>query len=211
MALTLYGDARSRTMRTLWVLAELGLAFDHIPLGWDDPALKAPAFLALNPAGAIPTIVDDGFALGESLAINLYLGKKYGAEGAQPLYPSDPRDEAEVWRWSLWVQAHLEPWVQRDSRFDALRVAAADGLEAAALAGLGVLERGLSGRDWLVGAHFTIADLNVAAVLSPSRSRSLDLGRHPGTAAWLTRCYDRPAARATRRRFGSQSGADGRA
>jgi glutathione S-transferase len=57
--------------------------------------------------------------------------------------------------------------------------------------------------DWLVGAHFTIADLNVAGVLSPSRARGLDLGRHPHATAWLARCYDRPAARATRQRFGS--------
>ena len=203
MALTIYGSPHSRTMRTLWAAAELGLAYDHVPVEWDDPALKEPAFLALNPAGTIPTIVDDGFALGESLAINLYLGKRYGADGAQPLYPSDPRDEAEVWRWSLWAQAHLEPWVQRDARFAILRVSAADALEAAAHDGLATLERALCGRNWLVGSHFTIADLNVAGVLSPSRARGLDLGRHPDAAGWLARCYDRPAARATRRRYGS--------
>jgi glutathione S-transferase len=203
MALTIYGSPRSRTMRTLWAAAELGLAYDHVPVEWNDPALKQPAFLALNPAGAIPTIVDDGFALGESLAINLYLGKRYGADGAQPLYPSDPRDEAEVWRWSLWAQAHLEPWVQRDARFEPLRASASDTLEAATRAGLATLEHALSERDWLVGKHFTVADLNVAGVLSPSRARGLDLGRYPATAAWLARCYDRPAARATRQRFGS--------
>lgn len=202
MALTIYGSPRSRTMRTLWAAAELGLAYDHVPMEWNDPALKQPAFLALNPAGAIPTIVDDGFALGESLAINLYLGKRYGRDGARPLYPGDPCAEAEVWRWSLWAQAHLEPWVQRDERFDAFRAAAADALEAAVRAGLATLERALSEHDWLVGAHFTIADLNVAGVLSPSRATGLDLGPHPDTAAWLTRCYDRSAARATRQRFG---------
>ena len=203
MALTIYGSPRSRTMRTLWAAAELGLAYEHIPVEWNDPALKQPAFLALNPAGAIPTIVDDGLALGESLAINLYLGKRYGAAGAAPLYPSDPHHEADVWRWSLWAQAHLEPWVQRDARFEILRVSAADAMEAAIQAGLATLERALRGRDWLVGAHFTVADLNVAGVLSPSRARGLDLGRYPDTAAWLARCYDRPAARATRQRFGS--------
>jgi len=203
MALTIYGSPRSRTMRTLWAAAELGLAYDHVPVEWNDPALREPSFLALNPAGAIPTVVDDGFALGESLAINLYLSKKYGGGGAQPLYPGGSGDEAEVWRWSLWAQAHLEPWVQRDARFENLRVSAADALETATRAGLATLERALCGRDWLVGAHFTVADLNVAGVLSPSRARGLDLGHHPATAAWLARCYDRPAARATRQRFGS--------
>jgi len=203
MALTIYGSPRSRTMRTLWAAAELGLAYTHVPRAWDDPVLKEPEFLRLNPAETIPTIVDDDFALGESLAINLYLARKFGAGGAAPLYPPDPRGEAEVWRWSLWAQGHLEPWVQRDARFEALRAGAADVLEAAVWASLATLERGLSGRDWLVGEHFTIADLNVAAVLSPSRARDLDLARLPRTAAWLARCYDRPAARATRRRFGS--------
>ena len=203
MALTIYGSPRSRTMRTLWAAAELGLAYTHVPLAWDDPALKEPEFLRLNPAGTIPTIVDGDFALGESLAINLYLARKFGAHGANPLYPPDPRAEAEVWRWSLWAQGHLEPWVQRDARFQALRASAADVLEAAVRASLDTLERGLSGRDWLVGEHFTIADLNVAAVLSPSRSRELDLARLPRTGAWLARCYDRPAAQTTRRRFGS--------
>jgi glutathione S-transferase len=203
MALTIYGSPRSRTMRTLWAAAELGLAYTHVPLAWDDPALKEPDFLRLNSAGTIPTIVDEDFALGESLAINLYLARKYGGSGVNPLYPSGPGAEAEVWRWSLWAQGHLEPWVQRDARFEALRASAADVLEATVRAGLATLERGLSDRDWLVGEHFTVADLSVAAVLSPSRARDLDLGGLPRTAAWLARCYDRPAARATRRRFGS--------
>ena len=54
---------------------------------FDDPTLKQPDFLELNVAGAIPTIVDDGFALSESLAINLYLAKKYGAELSKPPTP----------------------------------------------------------------------------------------------------------------------------
>jgi glutathione S-transferase len=190
-------------MRTLWAAAELGLAYTHIPLAWDDPALKEAEFLRLNPAGTIPTIADGDFALGESLAINLYLARKYGSQEATPLYPQDPRDEAEVWRWSLWAQGHLEPWVQRDARLEAKRAGAADFLDAQALAGLATLERALDGRDWLVGEHFTVADLNVAGVLSPSRSRHLDLTRSPCTAAWLARCYDRPAGRATRQRFGA--------
>ena len=111
MALTIYGSPRSRTMRVLWMAAELGLEYDHVPLPFDDPGLKRPEFLALNPAGAIPTIVDGDFALSESLAINLYLAKKYGAGG---LHPASPEDEASAWRWTLFAQGHLEPWVQKD-------------------------------------------------------------------------------------------------
>jgi len=51
MGLTIYGSARSRTMRTLWAAAELGLDYDHVPHEWDSPVLKSADYLALNPAG----------------------------------------------------------------------------------------------------------------------------------------------------------------
>jgi glutathione S-transferase len=199
MALTIYGSPRSRTMRVLWMAAELSLDYRHVPLGFDDPVLKTADFLALNPAGAVPTIVDDGFALGESMAINLYLAKRHDPGG---LYPDDPAAEASAWRWSLWAQGHLEPFVQRDLLLAELRAAIAGPARAAIAAALSVLDRQLADRAWLVDAGFTVADLNVAGVLSPSRSGELDLSSHAHVQDWLSRCYDRPAARETRRRFG---------
>jgi glutathione S-transferase len=198
MALTIHGSPRSRTMRVLWMAEELGLDFDHDPVAFDDPRLKSPAFLALNPAGAIPTIVDDGFALAESLAINLYLAKKH-ALGT--LYPSSLEDEAQAWRWSLWAQGQLEPWIMRDALLADLRAAAAPQAAPVIAAALATLERALADRDCLLGEAFTVADLNVAGVLSPSRSSQLSLGPYPRTAAWLARCYARPAAVATRERY----------
>lgn len=201
MALTIYGSPRSRTMRVLWLATELDLDFTHVPLQFDDPALKRPDFVTLNPAGAIPTIVDDGFALSESLAINLYLAKKYGARGPAQLYPSTLRGEADAWRWSLWAQGHLEPWVQKDQMLADLIAAIGGRARAMVEASLAVLEKTLAERPCLLGERFTVADLNVAAVLSPSRSRHLELRPYPRAAAWLDRCYSRPAAVETRRRF----------
>lgn len=111
MTLTIYGTTDSRTMRVLWAAHELALDFTHCPYGVDDPILKTPTFLAINPAGSIPAIDDDGFKLGESLAIILYLSKKYGRP---PFYPETLEGEADIWRWALWAQAHFEPWVQGD-------------------------------------------------------------------------------------------------
>lgn len=199
MALTIHGSPQSRTMRVLWAAAELGLDYEHVPLAWDDPALKSPEFLAINPAGAIPTIVDDGFALSESMAINLYLAKQYGTGG---LYPANAQDEAQVWRWSLWAQGHLEPWVQKDALLRDLLTSMGDEAARAIAAGLATLDRGLAGRDWLVGEGFGVADLNVAGVLSPSRAASLDLTPWPAVQRWLAACYARPAAVAVRARFG---------
>ena len=201
MALIIYGTPRSRTMRVLWTAAELGLDYVHIPLAWDDPALKQPEFLWLNPAGAVPVIVDDGFALSESLAINLYLARKYGREGAEPLWPPTAEGEASAWRWSLWAQGHLEPWVQKDALLADLHAAVGDRRGAMVVSALATLDRALGGREWLEAAHFSVADLNVAAVLSPSRAADLDLEPFPRVRDWLACCYGRPAAAATRLRF----------
>lgn len=201
MALTIYGSPRSRTMRTLWAAAELELAYHHVPLGWDDPELKSDWFRRINPMGTIPAIVDDGVTLGESMAINLYLAKRYGPAGESRLYPIAPEAEAEVWRWSLWAQGHLEPWVQQDASVAWLRERASDQLDAAISSALTTLDGALAERSWLAGDCFTVADLNVAGVLSPSRTRVLDLSAHAHIRAWLDRCYSRPACRATRARF----------
>jgi glutathione S-transferase len=148
MVLRIYGSPRSRTMRTLWMANELGLDYEHKPLEWSDPFLKSAEFLALNPAGSIPTIVDDGFALAESMAINLYLAKRYGL--TRGLYPATLQGEAEVWRWCLWAQGHIEPWVQRDEAVlevhDAAPAARSRLLEGAMTS----LERALASSSWLI-------------------------------------------------------------
>jgi len=202
MSLTIYGSPRSRTMRTLWIAEELGLKYRHVPVAWDDVWLKTDEFLKINPAGAVPAIDHDGFGLGESLAINLYLAKAFGSSGAGALYPADPRAEADAWRWSLWAQQHLEPWVRRDGGKPVYSGPAADFASAEAHKGLDHLDTTLTDREWLAADHFTIADFNVACVLSPSRSLALNMGRHAPTSAWLKRCYSRPAAMAVRARFG---------
>ncbi|MGH6970055.1 MAG: glutathione S-transferase family protein, partial [Caulobacteraceae bacterium] len=191
MALTIHGSPRSRTQRVLWMAEELGLDYEHDPLAWDDPRLKSPAFLAINPAGAIPTIEDDDLALPESLAINLYLAKKHSLGG---LYPASLEEEAQVWRWSLWAQAALEPWLMRETREAAWAKAGAASIRQMLARSLATLERALTGREWLVGEAFTVADFNVACVLSPSRAETFDLTPYARIRDWLSRCYARPAA-----------------
>jgi glutathione S-transferase len=185
MALTIYGSAQSRTMRVLWAAAELGLRFRHVPLAWDDPALKEPAFLKINPAGQVPAIVDDGFALSESLAITLYLAKKTGS----PLHPTSPHDEARTWSWTLWATYELESLLHHDVRRPPVPQEAAPAIASA----LAHLEGCLSREPYLLGQAFTVADLNVAAVLSPSRQAIIQLEPFPAVRDWLARCYGRPA------------------
>ncbi len=71
--LRLYGSARSRAVRVLWMLGELGLKYDHKDWLPRSPETKTPEYLALNANARVPTIDDDGFILSESMAINFYL------------------------------------------------------------------------------------------------------------------------------------------
>src|SRR5437016_3088268 len=96
--LRIYGAAKSRGLRTLWMVGELGLAYEHNNYLPRAPETRTPEFRALNPNGRVPVIDDDGFVLSESMAINFYLAKKHGSA----LYPSDPRHEALALQWSLW-------------------------------------------------------------------------------------------------------------
>jgi glutathione S-transferase len=201
MALTIYGSHNSRTMRVLWTAEELGLEFDHVPYEAGDPQLKSPEFLSLNPYGSIPTIVDNGHPISESLAINLYLAKKYGGLGEQHLYATSPAEEATIWQWTLWAQGHLEPWIQKDRLLADLIQAIGTKGEAMIERSLNTLNQVLERNQWLVGSRFTVADLNVAAVLSPSRAATLELGPHVHVSSWLNRCYSRPAAVRARARF----------
>lgn len=90
--ITLYGAMASRAHRTVWMLKELGLPFVHVPTQFMDGSMRRPAFLALNPNGRVPVLDDNGFLLLESMAINLYLAKKYG----DALRPQDLQQEAQA-------------------------------------------------------------------------------------------------------------------
>jgi glutathione S-transferase len=203
MALKIYGIARSRAFRTLWMAQELGLAYEHVPVDLADGGTRKPEFLAINPNGHIPVIDDDGFRLWESMAINLYLAKKHSG-GPDGLYPQRLEDEARAWQWSFWGMTEIErpiltalfnralyPEDKRDAR-------AADEAERALAAPLKVLDGALMPTPYLLGDRFTVADLNVAGILSWARPAQIDLSATPKIADWLRICFDRPAARAAR-------------
>ncbi len=104
--LKLYGIAQSRTFRPLWLLHELGLEFEHVPLDFRGEALNDPAYRALNPNGRIPTLVDGDLVLWESMAINLYLARRYGGDSG--LWPDSIEGEALALQWSFWVMTEVE-------------------------------------------------------------------------------------------------------
>ncbi len=194
--LRIYGVARTRAFRVLWIAEELSLAYEHVPVEIGDAGARSKDFLALNPNGRLPLIADGDFVLPESLAITLYLAKKH-AHGT--LYPAALEAEARVWQWSFWALAEVDRAVNIWS-LHAVRLPAAErnaALREEALKVLAppfrVLDRALAPNAYLIGTDFTVADLNVAAVIS--RAVDMDLAAWPHLKGWLTRCLDRPAAR----------------
>jgi glutathione S-transferase len=201
MALKIYGVARSRAFRILWMAKELGLDYEHVKVDFATGDTRTPAHLALNPNGQVPVIEDDGFVLWESMAINLYLAKKHSLG---KLYPSGLQDEARAWQWSFWGMTEVErpvltalfhravlPEDKRDA-------AAADAAEKSLAQPLRVLDGALGRSANLLGSEFTVADLNVAAILAWARPAQIDMAPFPKTAEWLKNCAERPAARAAR-------------
>ena len=196
MTLKIHGIPRSRAFRNLWAAEEAGVPYESIATNFSED-VRQPAYLAVNPNGRIPAIDDDGFVLWESLAINLYIAKRYAAG---TLYPARIEDEARTWQWSLWAANEIEKALidlvfnriiyPPEKRDEALARAAEDKLPRP----LAVLDAHLGRSAYLLGESFTIADLNVAGVMYGSWFNKIDYARWPHVKAWLERCFARPAA-----------------
>jgi glutathione S-transferase len=193
----LYGIPRSRASRCLWMLEELGVPYQNVPVNFLGEAQK-PEFLKINPNGRIPALEDDGLVLFESLAINLHLARKY--DGG--LWPKSLDDQSRAIQWSLWAMTEVEPPVMRvlanraflppEQRDEREAKAGAEALRKP----VGVLEGALRGRPYLLGDGFTVADLNVHSVLGWAATiGKVSFAEFPNAAGWLERCGERPALR----------------
>lgn len=194
MGLTVYGQSGSRAVRALWMAEELGIDYTHNAMKFAE-AGKQPDLLAVNPYGRVPAIDDDGVAVFESMAINLYLAKRYGGD----LAPADAAEEAQTLQWSFFVMTEIEKTLLNAmcyalGLFDlpvdpdkSKRLGESLGRAFAAL------EQQLADRPYLLGTRFTVADLNVAGVLLWVRMARLDLSAYPTLDDWLTRCLGREA------------------
>lgn len=191
----LYGVPMSRAFRSLWMLEELGLEFENVPTSFMG-GTRTPEFLKLNPNGHIPVLVDGDTVLWESLAINLYLARRYGAG---ILWPATMADEGRLFQWSFWAMTEVETallnvLLHRRILADDKRDGDVASRNEAKLAGpFGVLDGALRGRSYLLGDAFSAADLNVAAVLSWARLAGMALDQWPNLSAWLGRCLERPS------------------
>ena len=202
MTLKIYGVARSRAFRTLWMVEELGLPYELVTTTFTR-GTRTPKYLKINPNGRIPAIEEEGFILWESMAINLYLAKKHAAGR---LYPTRLQDEARAWQWSFWGMTEVERpamtalfnrVVLAEDKRDPL---AAEAAEKTLAAPLTVLDGVVGPSRYLLGGEFTVADLNVAAILRNAHYARVDLNPFPNAATWLRACNDRPAVQRAQQR-----------
>ena len=184
MGIRIYGGvAGSRAFRNIWMLEELGLPYENVPVHFGSDETRTPAYLALNPNGRVPTLVDGDIVLWESIAINLYLARRY--DGG--LQPKSPAGDASVLKWSVWAVAEIDAPHDAAMRVGST-ISAADLRRA-----FHILDDNLKGREYLVDDRFTVADLNVASIVARPTLPLLISNEFPEIERWRGACLSRRA------------------
>ena len=163
----------------------LGLPHELVEVNLKAGANKSPEFLALNPFGQVPVLDDDGVVIADSNAILVYLAKK---AGRGDWLPEDPAGAAAVQRW-LSVAAGEVAYGPAAARLVTVFGARfnADEVIGRAHTLLARLESRLSGQDWLVGQHPTIADVAIYSYVARAPEGNVDLSGYPSVNAFLRR------------------------
>jgi len=184
--------------KVLWAVAELGLEFTHVDAGGAAGGLDTAQFLAMNPHGRVPVLVDGDVTLWESNSIVRYLAARHAAGS---LWPVDPAERSLADRWMDWELATLQPdfmalfWgfyrtpeAQRNARaIDAARSRCAELYR--------LLDEHLAGRSFLAGESFTMGDLPAATSLFRYFEMGLETPALPNLRRWYGRLRERPAYR----------------
>lgn len=172
----LYSFPTPNGVKVSIALEETGLPYEAHTVTLSDSDVKSPEFLSLNPNNKIPAIIDphgpDGAPLGlfESGAILIYLAEKSGQ-----LMGKTATDKAKTLQWLMFQMGGLGPMFGQmgfftkfaGSEWEDKRPQQRYVDEATRL--LAVLEKEMEGKDWIIGDHYTIADIAIAPWL-----RSLD-------------------------------------
>jgi glutathione S-transferase len=149
---------------------------------------KKPDYLALNPNGKVPTLVDDDKVLWEADAILCYLAKHAGSD----LWPNDDL-QAEVISWFSWNSQHFiqsggtlyfEFVIKSRFGIGAPNTAAVERAVREFRAQAAVLNSHLKSREWLVGDRLSVADFSVAVTLPYAGKASIPLDEFPEVRRW---------------------------
>ncbi|KUM02201.1 glutathione S-transferase [Chromobacterium subtsugae] len=181
--------------KVLWTCHEIGIDYQREDWGRGFQPTSSPEFLALNPHGLIPVVVDGDTVLSESNTICRYLAAKHGRHD---LLPQNPAARAQVERWMDWQAADLNPaWIYA---FHALSRNSPDHQDPASIAAsvaawkkqMAVLESQL-GDGWIWGDAFTLADISLGLSVQRWLLTPFDKPRLPAVEAYYQRLRQRPA------------------
>lgn len=198
MSITFYYAPMSSATRIHWALEELGVPYEKVKMNLAAGDQRKPEYLALNPNGKVPLLVDDGVPIFESLAILLHLGEQYGVE--KGLFPKEKSERARALRWMAWAQVTLADAATRLLRNTSERFPKEEQNEKAAASAkselnalLGHVDEGLAGNEYLLGGGFTLVDLALAGYMPFFARLGADTSPYKNLQAWLARSTSRPA------------------
>ena len=185
--LTIYGDPISgNCLKVKWTAERLAIPYTWRDVDVTKAQSRTPEFLALNPAGQVPTVVlVDGRTLAQSNAIILHL-----SEGSD-LIPADAYERAKMLEWLFWEQYSHEPYIAV-ARFQVKYLGKpASELEPRIVergkAALALMKWALEGRDFLVGGSLTLADIALVAYTRMAADGGFALSDYPAVDSWVGR------------------------
>ncbi len=193
----LFHSSRTRSVRVLWLLEELGLPYELKTMSFTQEALKSPEYLKVNPAGKIPAIQDGDLTMYESGAIVEYIVEKYGQGKLAPA-PGSP-DRGLYLQWLHFAEATALPPVGDIARHmmflpEADRIPAVVADARVRVAGiLAAMEKELAGKQYLLGASFSAADVMMGYSFTLMKWFGLVTDAYPNVTAYLGRLEQRPA------------------
>jgi len=147
-------------------------------------------FLKLNPRGQVPVLDDAGTVIWDSLAILVYLARKYGGER---WLPADPKGMAEVMQWLAVMENETLYGLGRARVILKFRLPGSlEEAQALGKRGLAVLEQRLSGHDWLALGRLTIADVGCFPYVALASEGEVSLEPYPNVRKWIERIKKQP-------------------
>lgn len=199
MTITLWGRLTSANVqKAVFALEELGLGYDHVPLGGRFGGNDTPEYRAMNPNGLVPTLRDGDLTIWESHAVVRYLAGRYGAGS---LFPVEPRERALVDQWTDWTATTFQPaWIEVFWRVvrtpaDSHDRAAIEKAVAATERCFGIMDARLGQVPWLGGDRLTYADIVASVSLYRWTTMNVPRQRFGNVEAWHARLNERPAFR----------------
>jgi glutathione S-transferase len=192
----LYGAPPTRALRVIWLLNELGLKYEMIPVNILQAETQRQEFRTLNPAAKVPVLVDGSVVLTESSAIQLYLAEKNPQSG---FIPETLEDRAQMYRWIFFLVTEIEQPLWRIARHTFIYPEEKRLPQDIDLATqeckkmVAVLEQHMDKRKFIVGDRLSVADFNAAYTLDWANEQQM-LVAAPRLQNYLKSMYARPVA-----------------